>query len=67
MPIDKCMAKAAGGTNQRLKPGLAIVRSLAKRPRVVVVLGIISAEGKWFEVLIYWICKRLHNLPMLSH
>ena len=25
------MAKAAGGTNQRLKPGLAMVRSFASR------------------------------------
>jgi hypothetical protein len=32
MPIERWIASAAGGTSQRLKPGPAIVRSLASRP-----------------------------------
>ncbi|HUB88678.1 MAG TPA: hypothetical protein VMA74_03020 [Dyella sp.] len=35
MPMHKWMAKAAGGTNQRLKRGPAMVRSLAKKPDAV--------------------------------
>jgi hypothetical protein len=30
IPIQRWMASAAGGTSQRLKPGLAIMRSLDK-------------------------------------
>src|ERR1051325_6960679 len=32
MPIDRWMARAAGGTSQRLKPGPAMVRSLDNSP-----------------------------------
>src|SRR5262249_49585495 len=32
MPMHKWMASAAGGTNQRLKPGFAIILSLLKIP-----------------------------------
>ena len=32
MPMDRWMARAAGGTSQRLKPGPATVRSLESRP-----------------------------------
>jgi hypothetical protein len=37
MPIHKCIANAAGGTNHRLKPGCAMMRSLSKNPAVLVV------------------------------
>jgi hypothetical protein len=32
IPIHKCIAKAAGGTSQRLKPALAMVCSFASKP-----------------------------------
>src|SRR5882757_2957225 len=32
MPMHRWMARAAGGTSQRLKPGPAIVRSRARNP-----------------------------------
>jgi hypothetical protein len=32
MPMHKWMANAAGGTSQRLKPGLAMIRSLDRNP-----------------------------------
>jgi hypothetical protein len=35
IPMHKCIANAAGGTNQRLKPSPAIVRSLANHPGCV--------------------------------
>jgi hypothetical protein len=28
IPIDRCIASAAGGTSHRLKPGVAMIRSL---------------------------------------
>jgi hypothetical protein len=34
MPIHRCIANAAGGTNQRLKPGPAMMRSLSKNPAI---------------------------------
>src|SRR5687768_2832138 len=32
MPMHRWMARAAGGTSQRLKPGLAMMRSRSRRP-----------------------------------
>src|SRR5689334_1783117 len=32
MPMHRWMQSAAGGTNQRLKPGLAMIRSRSRRP-----------------------------------
>ena len=37
MPIDKCIASAAGGTNQRLKLGCAVMYSLDKNNRTAFV------------------------------
>ena len=34
MPMHKWMAKAAGGTSQRLKPSPAMMRSLERKPGV---------------------------------
>jgi hypothetical protein len=39
IPIHRWMASAAGGTSQRLNPGLAMVRSRARKPGV-------AGEGK---------------------
>ncbi|GLO50501.1 hypothetical protein PPUN110474_19010 [Pseudomonas putida] len=32
MPMHRWMARAAGGTNQRLKPGRAMMRSFDRKP-----------------------------------
>src|SRR6266852_3645478 len=34
IPMDRWIASAAGGTSQRLNPGPAMIRSLAKRPAI---------------------------------
>ncbi len=57
MPIHRWMARAAGGTSQRLKPGPAMVRSRARKPgpvRACVVVDIRSLpfaedlkRGRW--------------------
>ncbi|MNJ25755.1 hypothetical protein D3C81_725790 [compost metagenome] len=35
--MHRWMASAAGGTNQRLKPGAAIIRSLDRKPGLLVI------------------------------
>ena len=52
MPIHKWIAKAAGGTSQRLKPSLAMMRSLDRKPGV--------PEASVFELMLspyFWVGK----------
>ena len=41
MPMERWMARAAGGTSQRLKPGFAMMRSRESRPAITVLLGVV--------------------------
>jgi hypothetical protein len=59
MPMHRWIANAAGGTSQRLKPGLAIMRSLDKNagcagepPNAVLVLIVVSPDKEAHKVLV---------------
>src|SRR5581483_8501106 len=44
-PMQRCVASAHGGINQRLKPGGAIVRSLLNKPAGALITGLPELSG----------------------
>ena len=60
MPIDKCIASAAGGTNQRLKLGCAVMYSLDKK------LAMLSPEIFYIVLCIFLIIQTNYILLQIT-
>ena len=46
IPMERWMARAAGGTSHRLNPGFAMMRSLESKPAITSLLGVIFGASQ---------------------